>query len=147
MTPETEILTKAIRPFYPFFYFFRESDQIKHTIAGAGAGLVTSVVTCPLDVVKTRLQNQGVSTPTGKSYKGTAGTQSLSSLKEQDQEQASAWVQTLTGPFLCCALCFSQPFRHPNPDLVRGGHSGTLSRIGTNDIRISANMGYLLYSI
>ncbi|KAG0255520.1 hypothetical protein BG011_005088 [Mortierella polycephala] len=52
----------------------RESDQLKHTIAGAGAGLVTSVVTCPLDVVKTRLQNQGVVKPTGKSYRGTAGT-------------------------------------------------------------------------
>ncbi|KAK3823527.1 MAG: mitochondrial carrier domain-containing protein [Benniella sp.] len=54
----------------------RESDQLKHTIAGAGAGLVTSVVTCPLDVVKTRLQNQGVIKPTTKkkSYKGTAGT-------------------------------------------------------------------------
>ncbi|KAF9194432.1 hypothetical protein BGZ51_009512 [Haplosporangium sp. Z 767] len=52
----------------------RESDQLKHTIAGAGAGLVTSIVTCPLDVVKTRLQNQGVITTKRKSYKGTAGT-------------------------------------------------------------------------
>ncbi|KAF9381604.1 hypothetical protein CPB97_007649 [Podila verticillata] len=52
----------------------RESDQLKHTIAGAGAGLVTSVVTCPLDVVKTRLQNQGVVSAKSKSYKGTAGT-------------------------------------------------------------------------
>ncbi|KAF9162379.1 hypothetical protein DFQ26_003591 [Actinomortierella ambigua] len=52
----------------------RESDQLKHTIAGAGAGLVTSIVTCPLDVVKTRLQNQGVATGAQKSYKGTAGT-------------------------------------------------------------------------
>ncbi|KAF9355822.1 hypothetical protein BGX26_006070 [Mortierella sp. AD094] len=52
----------------------RESDQLKHSIAGAGAGLVASMVTCPLDVVKTRLQNQGLIIPTGKSYKGTAGT-------------------------------------------------------------------------
>ncbi|KAF9972383.1 hypothetical protein BGZ65_009851, partial [Modicella reniformis] len=50
-----------------------ESDQLKHTIAGAGAGLVTSVLTCPLDVVKTRLQNQGVINSSKKSYKGTAG--------------------------------------------------------------------------
>lgn len=56
-----------------FLCLCRESDQLKHTIAGAGAGLVTSVVTCPLDVVKTRLQNQGVVSSKSKSYKGTAG--------------------------------------------------------------------------
>ncbi|KDE08552.1 hypothetical protein MVLG_01329 [Microbotryum lychnidis-dioicae p1A1 Lamole] len=31
-------------------------------LAGAGAGLVTSVVTCPLDVIKTRLQASGATT-------------------------------------------------------------------------------------
>ncbi|KAL1924665.1 uncharacterized protein VTP21DRAFT_4319 [Calcarisporiella thermophila] len=50
------------------------NDNLKHSIAGAGAGCVSSIVTCPLDVAKTRLQNQGVPIPGILQYKGTVGT-------------------------------------------------------------------------
>lgn len=41
-------------------------------ISGAGAGLVSSVVTCPLDVIKTRLQAQTVGR-NHASYEGVFG--------------------------------------------------------------------------
>ena len=54
--------------------FTTESDKLKHSIAGAVAGCVSSVVTCPLDVVKTRLQNQRKGSSSGPLYKGTGGS-------------------------------------------------------------------------
>ncbi|CAG8779510.1 3776_t:CDS:2, partial [Racocetra persica] len=60
--------TKKFSSFLP-----NETDKIKHSIAGAVAGCVSSIVTCPLDVVKTRLQNQGKVTSDQRipPYRGT----------------------------------------------------------------------------
>ncbi|KAJ2509260.1 hypothetical protein IWW47_000062 [Coemansia sp. RSA 2052] len=56
-----------------------ERQRWKSSVAGAGAGCVSSVVTCPLDVAKTRLQYQGVLQERYRQlgytpYKGTLNT-------------------------------------------------------------------------
>jgi len=43
-------------------------------IAGAGAGLVSSIVTCPLDLVKTRLQARGGTASSAAPVEGLIGT-------------------------------------------------------------------------
>ncbi|KAI9029847.1 mitochondrial carrier domain-containing protein [Phycomyces nitens] len=55
-------------------HFIQTHENSKHAVAGALAGLASAFVTCPLDVVKTRLQNQGKARPGQVVYRGTLGT-------------------------------------------------------------------------
>ncbi|KAI9594120.1 mitochondrial carrier domain-containing protein [Syncephalis fuscata] len=52
----------------------KTNERLRHSIAGAGAGCSAAIITCPLDVVKTRLQNQGPVGPGMRPYRGTFGT-------------------------------------------------------------------------
>ncbi|KAI8805641.1 mitochondrial carrier domain-containing protein [Cladochytrium replicatum] len=50
-------------PSRSWYHSIISNEQMRQTIAGGGAGCVAAVATCPLDVVKIRLQNQSRSVP------------------------------------------------------------------------------------
>ncbi|RPB28597.1 mitochondrial carrier [Terfezia boudieri ATCC MYA-4762] len=49
----------SVHSLYPIFGPSHLSDNFIHAFSGATAGLVSGVITCPLDVIKTKLQAQG----------------------------------------------------------------------------------------
>lgn len=90
--------------------------------AGAGGGLVSSVATCPLDVIKTKLQAQraAVGQP---GYLGVAGT---------------------ILPFdLLNRLGHIWPFRHHTQSFPRGRAPWVLQRPRSHHARLPSNVGHL----
>ncbi|KAJ1654943.1 hypothetical protein IWQ61_005210 [Dispira simplex] len=69
--------------------------NFKNTVAGAGAGCMSSMVTCPLDVVKIRLQNQGKGNGIIPLYRGT-----ISALRRIRAEEGIRGLYRGLGPTL-----------------------------------------------
>lgn len=100
-------------------------------LAGAFAGLVSSVVTCPLDVVKTKLQAEGFLGGKNPRYRGLFGT-----------------LFTLSALYLCgtClqVLIFGMD-RHNCQNMVGRRRKRALQRPRAYLLRLSSHMVNLLY--
>lgn len=83
-TPPTTTPDKPPHPvhhIYPIFVPADLSDNFIHAFSGATAGFVSGIATCPLDVIKTKLQAQGGWSRMGPGpgevvYRGLFGTAS-----------------------------------------------------------------------
>jgi solute carrier family 25 (mitochondrial folate transporter), member 32 len=81
--------------------------QWKYSIAGASAGCTSAFITCPLDVVKTRLQNQGTTSFRNHPYSGTFHTLKRIYLEEGIRGNFRGLAPTLLGYLPSWTIYFS----------------------------------------
>ena len=98
----------------------------KYSIAGASAGCTSAFITCPLDVVKTRLQNQGPTSFRNHPYSGTFLTLRRIYREEGIRGNFRGLAPTLLGYLPSWAIYFStyHRFKHMLADKL---HSSTQS--------------------
>jgi solute carrier family 25 folate transporter 32 len=82
-------------------------QQWKHSIAGASAGFASAFVTCPLDVVKTRIQNQSLKSTTALRYKGPFHTLKRIYMEEGIRGNFRGLFPTLLGYLPAWTIYFS----------------------------------------
>ncbi|KAJ1979052.1 hypothetical protein H4R35_001667 [Dimargaris xerosporica] len=123
-------------------------QSLKNTFAGAAAGCVSSIVTCPLDVVKTRLQNQAKGHMRIPLYQGTFGTLRRIAIEEGVRGLYRGLGPTVMGYLPTWAIYFAtydslknslalhtgRSVNHPLVHILSAMGAGATSSISTNPL-------------
>jgi len=100
----------------------------RNRLAGAGGGLVASIATCPLDVIKTKLQAQRA-IPGHPAYEGVVGECSMTNASKL--RDFSVLVLT---------MCI----RYSQIDIQTQWHSWVVPWTWSYNVGLSADLGHLL---
>ncbi|KAJ1977142.1 hypothetical protein H4R34_003698 [Dimargaris verticillata] len=123
-------------------------QNLKNTFAGAAAGCVSSIVTCPLDVAKTRLQNQAKGHVRIPLYQGTFGTLRRIAVEEGVRGLYRGLGPTVMGYLPTWAIYFAtydslknslaqhtgRSVNHPLVHILSAMGAGATSSISTNPL-------------
>ncbi|XP_045537236.1 mitochondrial carrier protein Rim2 isoform X1 [Papilio machaon] len=109
-----------------------QRDTAIHLVAGGLAGTAGAVVTCPLEVVKTRLQSsKGVGIPQPPSQSGTVSTRRVCSKIPKHQEAKWGYRRTMGAMFAYSKQAdrMLMSYNYQVQQCARAGHARTTSRM------------------